>query len=125
MKKKRKEGSIESDEPPAARIRRSQVKEFHFKKQCLFCVAPCESVNPKHPNRWDRVVQYEEKGVEGASPFKAVVLQYCDDRNDVWSREVAMRCHGAHDLAAAEAQYHVRCYNEFRKIPVHAIRAPW
>ncbi len=29
-----------------------------------------------------------------------------------------MRCHGVHDLAAAEAQYHIRCYDEFRKIPV-------
>ena len=45
-------------------------------------------------------------------------MQYCDDRNDAWSREVSLRCHGVHDLAAAEAQYHVRCYNEFRKIPV-------
>ena len=32
-------------------------------------------------------------------------------------REVAIRCHGVYDLAAAEAQYHLRCYNEFRKIP--------
>ena len=34
------------------------------------------------------------------------------------SREVAIRCHGVHDLAAAEAQYHVRCYDAFRKMPV-------
>ena len=32
-------------------------------------------------------------------------------------REVAIRCHGVYDLAAAEAQYYLRCYNEFRKIP--------
>ncbi len=44
-------------------------------------------------------------------------MQYCDDKNDVWSREVAMHCYGLHDLAAAEAQYHLRCYDEFWKIP--------
>jgi hypothetical protein len=39
---------------------------------------------------------------------KAVVMQYCHDKNNVWSRD-AMSCHGVHDLAAAEAQYHIRC----------------
>ena len=29
-----------------------------------------------------------------------------------------MRCHSVHDLAAAEGQYHVRCYDYFRKVPV-------
>ena len=31
-----------------------------------------------------------------------------------------MRCHDVLDLAAWEAQYHIRCYDEFRKLPVHA-----
>ncbi len=75
-----------------------------------------EHVNPKHPDRWDRVEQYKRKGVKHAPPFKPVLMQYCYDRNDMWSREVAMHCHGVHDLAAAEAQYHLRCYDEFRKI---------
>ncbi len=114
---KRKAESVSSDEPPTARIRRSQVKEFDFKKQCLFCAEPCEPVNPKHPDRWDRVVQCERKGIKGAPAFKQVVLQCCDDRIDAWNREVSMRCHGVHDLAAAEAQYHFRCYDNFRKIP--------
>ena len=34
---KRKAESVCSDEPPTARIRRSQVIEFDFKRQCLFC----------------------------------------------------------------------------------------
>ena len=113
---KRKAKSASSDEPPTVRIRRSQVEEFDFKKQCLFCAKVCEPVNPKHPNRCDRVVQCERKGIEGAPPFKQVVLQCCDSRNDSWSREVSMRCHGIIDLAAAEALYHVRCYDNFRKI---------
>ena len=117
--KKRKDGLIESDDAPVARMRRSQVIDFDFKKQCLFCGEACEPVNPKHPDRWDRVVQCEKMGVKDAPPFKSIVLQYCEDRNDTWSREVALRCHGVHDLSAAEAQYHIQCYDGFRKIPAH------
>lgn len=93
------------------------MTEFDFKKHCLFCGKTCEPLNPEHPDRWDRVVQCERKGIKGALPFKQVVLQCCDDRNYTWSREVSMRCHGIHDLAAAEAQYHFCCYDNFRKIP--------
>ena len=81
----------------------------------MFCA---EAVNCRHPDRWDRVVQCERKGVKGAPAFKPLVMQNCDNRNDAWSREVTLRCHGVHDLAAAETQYHVHCYDEFRKIPV-------
>lgn len=118
MKRKAKSGS--SDEPPTARIRRSQMEEFDFKKQCLFCAKTCDPVNPKHPDRWERVVQCERKGIKGALPFKQVVLECCNDRNDVWGRAVSMRCHGVHDLPAAEAQYHVHCYDNFRKISPNA-----
>ncbi len=31
-----------------------------------------------------------------------------------------MHCHGVHDLAAAEAQYHLCCYDEFQKFPALA-----
>ena len=47
------------------------------------------------------------------------MLGYCISRNDAWSSEVYLRCHGAHCLAEAEAQYHLRCYDEFRKGNVH------
>ena len=47
-------------------------------------------------------------------------MQYCDDCGDAWTEEVARRCCDVHDLAAAEAQYHIRGYDEFRKIPVRA-----
>ena len=116
--KKRKDDSIDIDEVPVSRIRRSQVEDFDIKKQCLFCAKACEPVDPKHPDRWNRVVQCERKGLKDAHPFKDVVLQCCD-RNDAWSTEVEIRCHGVHDLAAAEAQYHIRCYDEFRKIPTN------
>ena len=53
---KRKTESVCSSEPPTARIRRSQVIKFNFKRQCLFCTKVCEPVNPKHPDGWVWVV---------------------------------------------------------------------
>ena len=99
--------------------------EFGFKKQWLFCANICEPLDRKHPDRWDRVVQCELKGIEDAPPLKSAVLKYCTDRSDLWSEEVAFRCHGVHDLAAAEAQYHVHnCYDAFRKIPSKTDNGP-
>ena len=57
--RKRKADSIDVNEAPPARVRRSQVKEFDFKKHCLFCAKACEHINPKHPDRWDKVIQCE------------------------------------------------------------------
>ena len=91
---KRKTESVCSYEPPTARIRRSQVIEFDFMRQCLFCAKVCEPLNPKHPDRWDRVVQCERRGLKSALPK-------C--KSAFWSREVSLCCHGVHDLAAPEA----------------------
>ena len=82
-----------------------------------FCANVCEQIAPKHPERMNRVIQSERRGMKNAPPFKDIVLQHCGDRNYSWDREVALRCNGAHDLAAAEAQYHLRCYNDFRNVP--------
>ena len=52
MAKKRKRDSIDFHKacpPVASRIRRSQVTEFDFKKQCLFCAEECNPVNCRHP----------------------------------------------------------------------------
>ena len=118
VSKKRVDHSTDSDEPPIARTRLSQVTQFDFKKQCLFCSENCKPIDLKHPDRWDRVVQCERLGIFDAAPFKGVVLNYCNSRNDEWAMEVSLRCSGVHDSGAAEAQYHVRCYDEFRKVPV-------
>lgn len=123
-RKKNEQESQDSDEIPATRVRRSQTLEFDFKRQCLFCGNVCMPQDRKHPDRWDRVVQCERIGLKDAQPFKSAVLQYCSQRNDAWGREVAVRCHGVHDLAAAEAQYHIRCYNDFRKIPKYVDQTP-
>jgi len=74
------------------------------------------AINSKHPDRWDKGLHCERRGIKDTAPFKDAVLQYCSDQNDEWGREVTICCHGVHDLAAAEAHYH-RCYNAFRKIP--------
>ncbi len=63
---KRKAESNLVEEQPSSRIRRSQVDRFDFMSQCHLC----QSMNTKHPERWDRVVQCERKGVKGASSFK-------------------------------------------------------
>ena len=97
---------IDSHDAPAVRMRRWQVTVFDFKKQCLFCAEVFEPVNPKHPDMSDRVVQCERMGVRDAPPFKGVVLQYCDDCNDVWGREVALHCCGVHDLPAEKIPAH-------------------
>ncbi len=115
---KRKAESNLVEEQPSSRIRRSQIDRFDFMSQCLFCGHLCQSMNTKHPERWDRVVQCERKGVKGASAFKDSGLRCCIQRNDEWSKGVSLRCHTVLDLSAAEARYHVRCYDKFRKVPI-------
>ena len=117
-KRKAEDELVSSEEQPPSRIRRSQVEKFDFMKQCLFCGKICEPINPKHPKRWDKVVQRERKGVNGAPSFKESILRCCSKRNDEWSKEVSLRCHSVYDLSAAEARYHVQCYDKFRKVPV-------
>ncbi len=87
-RKKKLQGSEESDDTPASRTRRSQVSQFDFKKHCLFCAQICNPLDPKHPDRWDRVLQCERKGAALAAPFKDTVLKLCDRRHDQWSNEV-------------------------------------
>ena len=117
LDRKRKSISTGEDSSPAPRMRRSQTKEFDFKSHCLFCCEICQPIDPKNPGRWDKVVQCERRGIKDPTPFKSSILEFCSDRNDMWSREVEIRCHAVHDLAAAEAQYHFRCYTDFRRKP--------
>lgn len=57
---KRKSHLTYHEEVPVARVRRSQVMTFYFREQCLFCGNACKrDHDPKHPDRWDRVVQCE------------------------------------------------------------------
>jgi hypothetical protein len=99
-------------------VRRSQLPIFQFQKHCLICGDECIPKDPKHLDRWDRVVQCETSDRPGRTPFKDVLLGICEQRNDELSRKVEIRLKGAlTDLPAADAQYHKRCYDEFMVIP--------
>ena len=53
-----------------------------------------------------------------AITFKQQLEDLCDEREDLWGNEVAVRLSGVIDLHAADAQYHVPCYNRFRIVSV-------
>ncbi len=114
--KKRKNIESVVCEPPM-RLRHSSVDQFDFKMNCLLCNEICKGLDPKHPERWDKVCQCEVKGLSDTTPFREVLLDLAEKRNDQWGRNVALRISNAYDLGAAEAQYHVKCYDQFRKIP--------
>ena len=70
--------------------------------------------------RWQRVIQCEIRERPGRTPFKDVLLDICDQRNDDLVRLVEIRIKGAHtDLPTADAQYHERCYDEFVAISMY------
>ena len=120
--KKRKEGfPMSESEPQTSRIRRSQLPTFDFKKHCFICGDECHPKDPKHPDRWERVVQCETSDRPGITSFKDVLLDVCEQRHDDWGRKVEIRIKGAlTDLPAAEAQYHKKCFNKFMVIPKYA-----
>ena len=70
------------------------------------------------PDRWERVIQCETSDRPGRVPFKDVLLDMCEQRNDELERSIEIRLKGAlTDLPAADAQYHKKCYNDFMAIP--------
>ena len=77
LAKKRKEGRADSDDAQAARMKRSQITDFEYETQCLFCANVCEPLNPKHPERRVRVIQWERMVIKNAPTFKNIVLQHC------------------------------------------------
>lgn len=115
---KRKSDLGLSDEPPQ-RISRSQVSDFVFKRDCLFCGEICVPKDPKNSHQWVPVSQCETEARPGQDTFKHAILDMCDARQDDWSRMVEVRINGAQiDLPAADRRYHTHCYNKFRKVPI-------
>ena len=45
-------------------------------------------------------------------------MSNCDECQDDWAEVVALWVNGVVDLPAADAQYHTKCYNDFRKVPI-------
>uniref|UniRef100_UPI00358E0907 uncharacterized protein n=1 Tax=Myxine glutinosa TaxID=7769 RepID=UPI00358E0907 len=121
LAKKRRDGFPSSvNEEPRTRVRRSQLPTFQFQKHCLICVEECVAIDPRHPERWNRVIQCETKDRPGYQAFKDVLLDACEQRNDEWGRQVEIRIKGAlTDLPAADAQYHKKCYDLFMIMPKH------
>ena len=95
-----------------------------FKRDCLFCGERYDPKDPKNPQIWVPVNQCVIENRPGQPSFKQVILDICDERQDDWSRMVAVRVNGAQtDLTAADAQYHTHCYNKFRKVPKDSTKA--
>ena len=102
---------------PGKRLFRSQVAKFDYANNCLFCGLICEPRDLKNPGRWDPVKQCQTVERPGIPTFKDVILSRCDERQDEWAKVVQLRVNGVVDLPAADALYHVKCYNLFRKVP--------
>ena len=106
--RERKRLGIKDPHVQQAKKRRSHFDSFEFKKHCLFCGSECLPKDPKHPDRWRRVIQCQTK------EMKQQLLEKCKIRGDSKAEEVRVRIHGSmSDLHAADAQYHNDCYKKF------------
>ena len=102
-----------SDSPQRKRQCRSDVRNFDFNTQCLFCGDVCEP-DTKHPNRHKRVILCKTADRPQRKSFKAAIVDKCHARGDQWSNEVLVRVEGAViDLHAADARYHYDCKTKF------------
>ena len=78
-KKRKEDFSTTESEPETSRVRRSQLPTFQLKKHCLICGDDCLPKDPKHPDRWERIIQCETSDHPGLTPFKDVhALSGCD-----------------------------------------------
>lgn len=114
---KKRKGSVSNN--PGHRPLKSQIQQFEFKRHCLLCGDECLPKDPKHPERWKQVRQCRtvDRG-KGNRTFREVLEDICNERQDAWSTAVSLRLAGVRgDLHASDAQYHISCYYNFRKIP--------
>ena len=72
-------------------------------------------MDERHPDRWDKVRQCETDVRPGRLTFKQQLLDIGDGHGDAWADDVALRMAGITDLPTADAQYHQRRYNAYRK----------
>jgi len=78
------------------RLRRSGSTTFNFRQHCLFCEEECFDIDPKHPDRWRRVVPRRTAvRDEGTKTFKETLQDVCTSCHDDWVREVETRLAGA------------------------------
>ncbi|CAB4025349.1 Hypothetical predicted protein [Paramuricea clavata] len=98
---------------------------FCYKRDCIFCGDECLPKDDKHPDRWDRFrecMTHEryDKEHNPLQSMKDVILEVAEQRNDDIARRVKLHIGFVSDLSSAECKYHVRCYNNFMKIPKYA-----
>jgi len=57
------------------RLRRSRSTTFNFRQHCIFCGEECFDIDPKHPDRWRRVVlcRTAVRG-EGTKTFRCLYI---------------------------------------------------
>ena len=117
-KRKNEEGHVY--EPPTVRVRRSQTMVdgcfFDFKKKHE-CNEACIPLDPRHPDRWDKVRQCQTKERPGMMTFRDTIVEIAGERNDEMGRRVLRNIGEETDLPARDAQYHERCYKSFQIIP--------
>ena len=70
---------------------RSDISPFNFEEHCLICGEKCcPKPDPKHPNRWRRVIQCRTADRwPNQNTFKDVIIDACDLRNDDWGSKFA------------------------------------
>ena len=92
VQKRRLTSSEQTDEVAVAKVRRSQTllvgTRFNFKEHYWICSQPCLPLDPRHPDRWDRIMQCETLDRPGLSSFRDIVLDVAERRNDEMGRTV-------------------------------------
>ena len=62
------------------------------KQSAFLCTSDCLPMDPKHPNRWRRLVQCEKEPLDETSRiFKDTLMDLCDQTQTDWSNEVLLR----------------------------------
>lgn len=93
---------------------------FDFKKSCIFCGQDCVPLDPRHPERWDRVIKCMTTEQPDGQALKDVIPDVAEKWNYEFARRVKFDLSNTVDLPAADAQYHKRCYDGFMHIPTQS-----
>ena len=100
-----KRKSLDEEHDNEKRTLRSQIINFDFQTNCLFCAQPDKYAGKKKDFELLPVRTLE---------FQNSTKEVCFDRNDDWSTDVHARILPASDLHAADALYHQKCSVNFR-----------
>lgn len=109
-------GDAEPADVPPKRTRRSELPNFSFLQNCIFCGDDCAvEKDPKNPSRWrPAYICRQVERIGHIKSLKQEILDKCDERNDEWASQVRIRVAGAvSDLHAADARYHIDCRVNF------------